>query len=125
MFKLKIKGVSNTITEEEFLKLGMASDLYSGSDIKIVSNEALFLPIRKCQNAQKYYQMADGKWTPCSPSDPRGVEKNMYDIPNGMLKEPPVCYDDYMKALIRIKPSVALEDLKRYEDFTAKYGQDG
>jgi len=51
MFKLKIKGVNHTITEEEFLKLGVVSDLYSGSDIKIVSNEALFLPIRKCQNA--------------------------------------------------------------------------
>jgi len=48
MFKLKIKGVSNTITEEEFLQLGQVSDLYSGSDIKIVSNEALFMPIRKC-----------------------------------------------------------------------------
>lgn len=85
MFKLKIKGVKNTITEEEFLQLGQASDLYSGSDIKIVSNEALFLPIRKCQNAQKFYQVEDGKWTPCSPSDPRGKEMGMYDIPNGML----------------------------------------
>lgn len=48
MFKLKITGVSNTISEEEFLELGRVSELYSGSDIKIVSNEALFMPIRKC-----------------------------------------------------------------------------
>lgn len=125
MFKLKIKGVSNTITEEEFLTLGQISEMYSASDIKIVSNEALFMPIRKCQNAMKFIKLPDGKYTPCSPSDPNGIEMNMYDVPNGCLKEPPVCYDDYMKALIRIKPSVAKEDLLRYEEFTSKFGQDG
>ena len=48
MFKLKIKGVPNDITEEEFIELGKVSDLYSASDIKTVSKEALFMPIRKC-----------------------------------------------------------------------------
>jgi hypothetical protein len=48
MFKLKVRGVPNTLTEEEFAALGEHSDLYSGSDIKILSNEALFMPIRKC-----------------------------------------------------------------------------
>jgi len=50
---------------------------------------------------------------------------DMYAIPDGKLKEPPVFLDDYMKALTRIKPSVCLEDLERYEDFTSKFGQDG
>jgi len=90
-----------------------------------VSNEALFMPIRKCQNATKFIKDAEGKFAPCSPSNPNGIDMGMYDVPNGCLREPPVCYDDYMKALIRIKPSVAPEDLLRYEDFTAKYGQDG
>jgi hypothetical protein len=48
---------------------------------------------------------------------------NMYDIENGMLAEPAVCYNDYMQALSNIRPSVAQEDLVRYEDFTDKYGQ--
>jgi len=125
MFKLKIRGVPNNITEEEFLQLGQVSDLYSGSDIKIVSNEALFMPIRTCQNACKFIKAADGKFTPCSPSDPNGIEMGMYDIPKGCLREPEVCYNDYMKALIRIKPSCSKEDLQAYEEFTAKYGQDG
>ncbi len=124
MFKLKVRGVSNTLTEEDFHRLGEASELYSGSDITIVSNEALFMPIRKCQNATKFIQDAEGNYSPCSPSDPKGGDMNMYDIPNGKLKEPPVCFDDYMQALTRIKPSVALEDLKRYEEFTAKFGMD-
>lgn len=125
MFKLKIKGVSNTITEEEWQKLGEASDMYSGSDISIVSNEALMMPVRKCQHATKFKADAEGFFTPCSPSDPQGQEMNMYDVPNGKLKEPPVCFEDYMQALTRIRPSVAQEDLERQEDFTKKFGQDG
>lgn len=48
MFTLKCKGVKNSVNEEEFHKLGEASDLYSGSDIANVANEALYMPIRKC-----------------------------------------------------------------------------
>jgi len=48
MFRLKIQGVPNTLTEDDFMNLADASDLYSGSDIKTVSKEALFMPIRKC-----------------------------------------------------------------------------
>ena len=70
MFKLKIEGVPNTLSEQDFIDLGIASDLYSGSDIKTVSKEALFMPIRKCQNATRFKQVADGFFTPCSPSDP-------------------------------------------------------
>ena len=49
----------------------------------------------------------------------------MYDIPDGKLKEPAVEFDDYMQALSRIKPSVCEDDLKRYVEFTDKYGQEG
>ena len=48
MFKLKIDGVPNNLNEEDFTTLGEHSDLYSGSDIKTLSKEALFMPIRKC-----------------------------------------------------------------------------
>jgi len=40
--------VPNTLTEDDFNTLADASELYSGSDIKTVSKEALFMPIRKC-----------------------------------------------------------------------------
>ena len=72
----------------------------------------------KDEKGEDWYQ-------PCPPSAPGGIEMNMYDIPDGRLKEPPVCLDDYMQALTRIKPSVCVEDLARYQDFTDKFGQDG
>ena len=125
MFKLKIQGVPNNIQEDEFIELGKCSEMYSASDIKTVSKEALFMPIRKCQNATKFKMMQDGFYTPCPPSDPQGQQMSMYDIPDGKLREPPVCMDDYMQALTRIKPSVCEDDLERYVDFTNKFGQDG
>ena len=73
----------------------------------------------------KFKQVEDGFYTPCAPSDPQGIEMDMYAIPDGKLREPAVCLDDYMKALTRIKPSVCEEDLERYVDFTNKFGQDG
>lgn len=72
MFKLKIEGVRNNLVEEDFTELGKASTMYSASDIKTVSKEALFMPIRKCQNATKFKMAADGFYSPCSPSDPDG-----------------------------------------------------
>jgi len=72
MFKKKIEGVPNNLSEEDFMLLAEASEMYSGSDIKTVSKEALFMPIRKCQNATKFKTSPDGFYTPCSPSDPTG-----------------------------------------------------
>jgi len=48
MFKLKLDGVRNTMCEEDYVALGAAAEMYSGSDIATVSKEALFMPIRKC-----------------------------------------------------------------------------
>ena len=125
MFQMKIQGVPNNLTDDDFMVLAEASELYSGSDIKTVSKESLFMPIRKCQNATRFVQTPDGFYTPCSPSNPQGKWMDMYDIPDGKLREPEVTIDDYMQALTRIKPSVCLEDLERYVDFTNKFGQDG
>ena len=127
MFQLKLKGVEHTLTEEEFQELGVVAELYSGADIKTVSKEALYMAIRKCQNATRFKKMPDGMYTPTSPSDPdpNAQDMGMYDIPDGMLKEPAVCLDDFMQALTKCKPSVCVEDLTRYEDFTTKFGQEG
>ena len=48
MFGQKLKDVTHTLTAEELTELGKASHLYSGADIKTVTKEALYMPIRKC-----------------------------------------------------------------------------
>ena len=73
----------NTLTEDDYVTLGEASHMYSGSDIKNVAKEALMLPVRKCQNATRWKLLPSGDWTPTSPSDPDPNCKDMgiYDLP--------------------------------------------
>lgn len=52
------------------MQLGEASEGYSGSDIAIVVNEALMMPVRKCQTGKRFKPTADGGWIPTFPSDP-------------------------------------------------------
>ena len=49
----------------------------------------------------------------------------MTDIPSGTLKLPNVNYDHFILALKKSKPSVNLNDLQKYEDWTKNFGQDG
>ena len=59
---MKNKGskTKNTVTEEEWVELGNASEGYSGSDISIVVNEALMMPVRRCQTARRFKPTPDG-----------------------------------------------------------------
>lgn len=47
---MKNKGskTKNCVTEDDWVELGNASEGYSGSDIAIVVNEALMMPVRRC-----------------------------------------------------------------------------
>jgi len=56
----------------------------SGSDIGVVTREALYEPLRKCHQAVKFVKHKVGgvdKYAPCSPSDPNGIELRLMDVP--------------------------------------------
>lgn len=42
-----------------------------------------------------------------------------------LLKPPDVCKDDFIKAMSKIKPTVSVHDLKKQEEFTVEFGQEG
>lgn len=122
MLKHKAKDIKNTLTDEEWHKLGEQTDMYSCSDISAVSNDAYMMPVRKCQRATHFKIDPDGMHSPCSPTDPNGKEMDMYSVPKDMLQIPPVDFNDYIEALTVVKPSVTAEDLKRHQEFTAQFG---
>ena len=78
LFKLKSGKTKLNVDEAGWNALGEAAAGYSGSDIANVVNEALMLPVRRCQSATKFKTIPDpaapqGCWyVPCSPSDPAG-----------------------------------------------------
>lgn len=111
---MKNKGskTKNTVTDEEWVELGNASEGYSGSDIAIVVNEALMMPVRRCQTAKRFKSTPEGGLIPTFPSDPEGQDMTLMTVDPTKLVCPPVTMDDFMSALSRIRPSVCDKDIE-------------
>lgn len=39
-----------------------------------------------------------------------------------LLQAPPVDFNDFMQSLTKTKPTVAIEDLRKYEEWTVDFG---
>ena len=151
MFKLNLGDTPNNLTDDEFRQLGEASEGYSGSDVAVVVREALMEPLRKCKVARQYIVLEDGHYVPCEEypncpycpmalsTNPGGVEAmkgarcehcgairiGLYDVPSEALQVPPIVFSDFTKALSRAHSSVGADELERFVEWTAEYGQDG
>jgi vacuolar protein-sorting-associated protein 4 len=129
MFQLNLGKTANTLTEEQFDDLAERTEGYSGSDIATLTQDAIYEPIRKCESASHFVRIQrNGKdyYMPCAPSHPGAMAMKMHDMPNPeMLLPPDVCYDDYILALKKIKPTVHQTDLEKQEEFTREFGQEG
>jgi vacuolar protein-sorting-associated protein 4 len=125
MFKLNLGDTPNNITEDEMKELAIMTEGYSGSDIATLTQDAIFEPIRKCQSA-RFFKKVGKNFLPCSPSDEGAFKMTLNEITQPELLIPPdVCKDDFVKALSKIKPTVSHADLKKQENFTHEFGQEG
>ena len=90
----------------------------------IVVNEALMMPVRRCQTAKRFKRTPAGGMTPTFPSDPEGQDMTLMDVVPAELECPPVSMDDFMSALSRIRPSVCDKDIEDHVTWTSEFGQD-
>jgi vacuolar protein-sorting-associated protein 4 len=121
------KSIENTVTEEEFKELSELTDGYSGSDIATLTNDAVYEPLRKCQQTKFFKKINNGQNVlPCSPSDEGAIrmELNEIEVPESLMA-PDVTRDDFIKALSKIRKTVSPEDLIKQEQFTHEFGQEG
>ena len=136
MFEIHIGNTPHALTPHDFTQLGHRTDGYSGADIGIVVRDALMMPIRKVQTATHFKQvtgpnpqnpseMANDLWTPCGPREPGAREMSWQTIQGDKLMEPQLTISDFLKALQNNRPTVNAEDLKKFEDFTRDFGQEG
>lgn len=93
-------------------------------------------PVRTCQIATHFKKVSgpsptdpnviiDDLLTPCSPGEPGAIEMTLNDVPSDKLLPPAVSKNDFIKALKTARPSVSLDDLAEYEQFTREFGQEG
>ena len=124
MVKMHMRDTPNAIQPAEFHDIAVKTEGYSGADLKILSREASFVSVRKLQIAE-YFCEYQGKMWPCNPEQPGAVKKRLAELDPNLVAPPPVLYDDYMQALMKVRPSVSQGDLGRYEKWTKEYGEEG
>lgn len=136
MFKIHLGDTPHTLTDANLKDLASRTEMYSGSDIENVVRNALMESVRALQTATHFRRVPgpdpyDAKKTvpnrivPCSPGAPGAFESTLNDLKNPeLLMELPVSYADFCKSLMTAKPSVSGNDLSKYEEFTAEFGQE-
>lgn len=129
MFELNIGDTPCSLTKEDYRTLGELTEGYSGSDVAVVVKDALMQPIRKIQSATHFKNVSQDpeyrRLTPCSPGDKDAVEMSWTDIEASELQEPDLTIKDFLKTIKTSRPTVNEEDLKKQEQFTKDFGQEG
>ena len=68
-------------------------------------------PIRKCQKATKFIITKEGFYIPSQ--DSSGVPMTLMQVPDPTkVQAPPVCMEDLLFALTKVKKTVSKNDLK-------------
>jgi vacuolar protein-sorting-associated protein 4 len=147
MFKIHLGSTPNTLAAEDWGELGRLTEGLSGSDISVMVRQALMEPLRKCRTAKYFKKDVAGKYFPimldppcarCPPdlaSSPVptftpcahcGCERvGLFDMDSTALRVPDVTMEDFLAVVDSSKASVATEELRRFEDWTVEFGEEG
>lgn len=101
MFKLHLGNTRHTLTEEDFKKLAMSTEGYSGADISIIVRDSLMQPVRQVQTATHFKRVSgpspkdasvivNDLLTPCSPGDSGALEMSWMEVEGDKLYELPI-----------------------------------
>mmetsp|Transcript_25658 Transcript_25658/g.59785 ORF Transcript_25658/g.59785 Transcript_25658/m.59785 type:complete len:454 (+) Transcript_25658:80-1441(+) len=133
LLQLCLGDTPNQCTQDDFAAIALKTENFSGADISILVRDAMYEPVRRCRRAKTFHRVTrpgkDGVmktwWSPCSPGEPDAVEMTLMDVPSEDLLEPDVLPSDFEAALSKVRSSVGLGDLTRFEDWTGQFGMEG
>jgi len=136
MFKIHLGNTPHKLNQDQFKQLGEMTDGYSGSDVSIIVRDAMMQPVRQVQTATHFKKISgpdksnpdiiiNDYLTPCSPGDPDAMEMTWIQVEGSRLKEPEITFNDFLKSLKSVRPSVSQSDIVQHVKFTEEFGQEG
>ncbi|KAK3776338.1 hypothetical protein RRG08_005203 [Elysia crispata] len=126
MMKSSCRENTVNLKESDWQRLGEATEGYSGSDLSVLTNGALFQPIRDLQNASCWRRTADDNWTPVDIRNKSlGIKAVISDFPPEKVCPRDVTLEDFKTALKLHTATVSADELDRFASFTNSYGQSG
>lgn len=118
LFKKRLPMIESENDIAEFAGL---TDGYSASDIEIIANQAMAVPFQRAAKATVFIEERPGFFRPSS-SD-QGIPMRLADVPAERLLLDPVCANDVMETIDKIKASVDEKLFIQYEKWGAAFGK--
>lgn len=136
MIQIHLGDTPNNLSDADFKKLGRKTEGFSGSDIKVLVEEALMEPIKQYKRA-KQFNLVDGLYVPCKVypncdfckknrktcKSCGAIWMTLLDIQGDNVKDPVVEMRDFV--LKNSCASVSEDQIDEYEQWTTKFGQNG
>ncbi|KAK8807027.1 hypothetical protein WA158_003786 [Blastocystis sp. Blastoise] len=125
MFKIHMDPKNHCLEDADFDFLASETEGYSGSDISALCKAVTMMPVNKSQSAHYFYIAEDGKYYACEQNQRGAIAMSIYDVPPKQLGVRLVNSKDVVEAMQKGVKSVSQSELKRYEEWTKMYGEDG
>lgn len=126
------EGVLAAAGEGVVDRLAEMTEGFSGSDVAQAVGRALAAPLERVQRAEWFRVVeraedGEGMYTPCAEGEEGAVAMTWEGVPMNRLREPAVTEEDFVSVLRdrKVKASVGVGELQRYEDWTKQFGVEG
>jgi vacuolar protein-sorting-associated protein 4 len=118
------------LTEADVDELAGLTEGYSGSYVANVIKHALAVPLQRAQSAGFFRVVSvegEERYAPCEGGEEGAVAMTWEKVPKNSLWEAPVSAEDFKRVLRerRVKSSVGVGELRKYEDWTNEFGVEG
>jgi vacuolar protein-sorting-associated protein 4 len=124
---LKVNEMNLTLTNKDIGTIADWTEGYSGADLSTLCQDAGMAAASAVQQAQ-YFTERNGLLYRCARGDPGAFQARAMDLSSEQRKKVaphPVTINDFKAAVQRVRPSVDPSTLRQYEQWTAKFGQQG
>jgi len=122
-----VKKTKLEINDEQIDLCVKKTEGFNSSDVVNLINDAKYAPLRRITGA-KFFKKEGSKWKPVSnhqKNEPGVEEHKLIDFKEDDIIYPEMEFADLEESLHRFKPSVNAEDVKKCDDWTAEFGEEG